>query len=95
MAYGLLINNEDGVTVLNTTSMVLNAETVSVTQATVAGNSSTNVTVPDIHVPTAVIAEISGTGAGDIDTSTSTDTLTLTNTSNVQRTVDLEFWRLA
>lgn len=94
MSHGLLINNADGTTVLNTTSMVLNAEVVTA-QATVAANGSTNVTVPDIHVPTAVITDVSGTGAEDINTSTTTDTLTLTNTSNVERTVSLEFWRLA
>ena len=94
MAHGLLIRNANGDTVLDTTSNILNFETVSVTQVTLASGASTNVTVEDVHVPEAVIFDLDGTGVEDVATTTSTNTLTLQNNGGASRTVDLSFFRL-
>lgn len=93
MAYGLLIKNKDGDVVLDTSSRVLNAETVDTTSATIAASGSTAVTIPDVHVPEAVVVDLIG-GDDDITTTTSTDTLTIANASGIERTVLIETWRL-
>lgn len=95
MTMGLKIRNAAGDVVMDTSSTVLNLETVAVTSVTVNAGQSTNVSVPDVHVPAAVIVELDGTGAENITTSTSTDTLTLTNSTATDRTVSLEMWRLS
>lgn len=93
MAYGLVLKNADGVTVIDISSRVLNAETVSVTSVTVDANSATDVTVPDAHIPEAVVFDLVG-GDEDITTATSTDTVTVTNTTSTSRTMTLETWRM-
>lgn len=94
MAYGLLIKNASGDIVIDTTSTVLNFETVSVTQVTLAAGASTTVSVPDVHIPEAIIFDLDGNGAEDVATTTSTDTLNLQNNGGASRTVDLSFFRL-
>lgn len=93
MAYGLVLKNADGVTVIDISSRVLNSETISVTSVTVDANSSTDVTVPDAHIPEAVVFDLVG-GDVDITTTTSTDTVTVTNTTSISRTMTLETWRM-
>jgi len=95
MAYGLILKNSSGDIVLNTSSLILNAETIAVNTATVTANGTTDVTVPDAHIPEAVVIEITGTGADDIGTTTpANDTVRLTNTSGVDRTITIDTWRL-
>jgi hypothetical protein len=93
MAYGLLIRNASGDTIIDTTSNIVNAETLATTTIVVAANSSTSVTVPDVHIPEAVVFDLIG-GDEDITTTTSTDTLTVINGTGAQRTFFLETWRL-
>lgn len=93
MAHGLLVKNADGDVVINTASNILNAETIAATSATVPANGSVNVTVPDVHIPEAVVVDLIG-GDSDVTTSTTTDTLTIINGTGSQRTVLLETWRL-
>lgn len=93
MAYGLVLQNKDGVTVLDISSRVLNAETVSATSVTVSANGSTDVTIEDVHVPEAVVVDLVG-GDDDIGTSTSTNTLTVTNSGSSARTMTVQTWRL-
>jgi len=93
MTHGLLIRNAAGDTVIDTSSRIVNAEVPAVTSVVVAANSSTSVTVPDVHIPEAVVFDLIG-GDEDITTSTTTDTLTIINGTGVQRTFLLETWRL-
>ena len=93
MSYGLLLKNKDGDVVLNTTSNVLNSEVVSATSVVVAANSTSSVTIPDVHIPAAVVVDLIG-GDPDITTTTSTDTLIVANASGAERTLLIETWRL-
>ena len=95
MAYGLIVKNSAGDIVLDTSSTILNYETTSVTSTTVPASGSTTVTIDGANDPDTVLIELIGTGAEDVTTSaTGTDTFTLTNTSGIDRTVDIEYWRL-
>jgi hypothetical protein len=95
MAYGLLINNSAGDTVIDTSTTVLNFETVSLTSTTVPASGTTTVTVEGANDADTVLIELTGTDAGDVTTAaTATDTYTLTNTTAAPKTVGIEFWRL-
>lgn len=100
MAYGLLIKNASGNTVIQYNDQVVNLETVDVTTSlTLTPSSSQSLTVPDIHDSTKVVFDTAGLDAQLQDLSydtTVTDTLTVTNTNtNFDRSVDLSFVRLA
>jgi hypothetical protein len=95
MAYGLLINNSAGTTVIDTSTTVLNFETVSLTSTTVPASGTATVTVEGADVADTVLIELTGSDAADVTTSaTATDTYTLTNTTASDKTVGIEFWRL-
>lgn len=93
MAYGLLLKNKDGDVVLNTSSNIVNDEVVVTSAVVVAANSSTDVTIPDVHIASAIVVDLIG-GDEDITTSTSTDTYTIHNGTGVERTFLIETWRL-
>lgn len=94
MAYGLIIKNATGTTVLDTTSTVLNFETIDTAPVTLSGGASTSVTVNDLDVSDTLIIDLSGSGSSDVTTTTSGTTLTLTNNSSSPRTVNILAWRL-
>lgn len=94
MAYGLLLKNSAGVTVLDTSSMVLNYETVAITGQTINAGSSVNVTIEGGDDVDTIEADVTGTGQRDIDITRSTDTVTFTNNGSSAQTVDFQFFRL-
>lgn len=96
MAYGLLVKNSTGDVVINTSTTILNFETVSTTSATITANSSTTVTVEGADEADTVLIELTGSDAEEVTTAaTATDTYTLTNISTTEsKTVGIEFWRL-
>ena len=96
MAYGLLVKNAAGDVVINTSTTILNFETVSTTSATIPASGSATVTVEGANEADTVLIELTGSNAEEVTTAaTATDTYTLTNTSTTDsRTVGIEFWRL-
>ena len=66
---------------------------IATTSVVVPVSGSVNVTVPDVHIPEAVVVDLVG-GDEDITTTTTTNTLTINNGGATDRTLLLETWRL-
>jgi len=94
MAYGLIIKNASGTTVINTATNILNFETLDTTNITVAASGSTTVTVPDAHIPDTILVDVDGFGAEDITSASGINQITFTNGSTTSRSVNISFWRL-
>lgn len=94
MAYGLIVKNASGTTVLDTSSTVLNFETIDIAPVTLSGGSSASFTIEDLDMPDTLIVDLNGFGSTDVETTRSGTTLTLTNTSSSSRTVVIQLWRL-
>lgn len=94
MAYGLLLKNAAGNTVLDTSSMVLNYETASITGQTLSAGASVDVTIDGGDDVDTIGADVTGAGQRDIDISRSTNTITFINNGSSAQTVDFQFFRL-
>ena len=94
MSHGLVINNANGVTVLNTATGILNFETVDTTSISLSAGASTNVTVEGAHIPGAILVEVDGFQDEDISSSSGINTITFTNNGSATRSANISFWRL-
>lgn len=83
--YGLQVYNSSGQLSIEISDRILNQETISVSSATTAANSSTNVTIPDVGDDTKMNYAIvpTTTNTTSVSYSTSGNTLTVSNTSSV------------